>query len=380
MSGLGSEEINNLFSEAELNRYARHLSLAAIGLEGQQKLKKARVLVVGVGGLGSPVLLYLAAAGVGHLGVLDGDVVDASNLQRQVLYTVQDVGQPKALAAKARLELLNPHIEITAYPFNLSKDNALDLFEKYDIVTDGTDNFATRYLVNDAAVLTGKVNVYGSVSRFEGQVAVFNQLNPDGTRGANYRDLFPTPPGAGAVLNCADEGILGVLPGIIGSMQANEVIKIITGVGEALNGKLALFDAAHLALTIVTIPRTSQVVIKELIDYELFCNAVSISEVNTITPPQLQQWIEEGKDIQLIDVRQLSEHQADNIGGILIPLADIHQFIHLINREKITILYCRSGSRSAAAFHRIKQQGGYCENLFSLEGGIQAWRNWQNKS
>lgn len=377
MNELEEKKINNLFSKTELNRYARHISLAEIGQEGQKKLKAARVLVVGAGGLGCPVLLYLAAAGVGHIGIVDGDVVDASNLQRQVLYTMADVGKPKVEAAKERLLAFNPFITITAYPFALAREHALEILESYDIVADGTDNFATRYLVNDAAVLAGKVNVYASVSRFEGQIAVFNQLNQDGSRGPNYRDLFPTPPSAGAVLNCAEEGILGVLPGIIGSMQASEVIKIITEVGESLNGKLALFDAATFSLQIIKLPKTTNIVINELIDYDVFCNNKPTASVNSITPHQLHQWINEGKDIQLIDVRQPSEHQADNIGGILIPLADIHHATHLINREKIVILYCQTGNRSIEAIRTINQQMGSYNNLFSLEGGINAWRKQQ---
>lgn len=372
MRDLKNEEIENMFSSAEQNRYARHFSLPEIGVEGQQKLKAARVLVVGAGGLGSPVLLYLAAAGVGHIGIIDGDVVDASNLQRQVLYNMNDIGKSKAEAAKERLVLLNPYIHITAYPFSLTRDNALDIFQQYDIIADGTDNFATRYLVNDACVMNGKVNVYASVSRFEGQVAVFNYLYQDGSRGPNYRDLFPTPPAPGTVLNCAEEGILGVLPGIIGSMQANEIIKIITDVGEPLAGKIALFDAATFTLQVIKIRATTNVIIKALIDYDYFCNISDFSNVNTITPHQLQMLIESNKDFQLIDVRQPAEYQQYHIGGTLIPLADIKEAAHLINREKTVILYCQSGSRSVLAIKELLQLDDY-KNLFSLEGGINNW-------
>ncbi|MFN7120227.1 MAG: molybdopterin-synthase adenylyltransferase MoeB [Saprospiraceae bacterium] len=375
MKALKNEEMNNLFSEAEQVRYARHFSLPEIGLEGQRKLKAARVLVVGAGGLGSPVLLYLAAAGVGHIGIVDGDVVDASNLQRQVLYTMADIGKSKAEAAKERLQALNPHIDIVAYPFALTRDNALNIVENYDIIADGTDNFMTRYLVNDACVITGKVNVYASVSRFTGQVAVFNVQHADGTRSPNYRDIFPKPPAAGTVLNCAEEGILGVLPGIIGSMQANEVIKMITGVGETLIGKLALYDAAAFSLQVINIGRTTNMMVSVLIDYDLFCNHLPLPTVNKVTPQHLQQFINEGKDIQLIDVRQPEEHAVYNIGGMLIPLGDIAHAANMISQEKIVIFYCQSGSRSAEAVRILQLQRDRCENLFSLEGGINAWRN-----
>ena len=231
------------FSKQELARYARHFALPDFGIEGQKKLKNSRVLVVGAGGLGCPVLLYLAAAGVGHIGIIDGDVVDDSNLQRQVLYTVADVGKSKAVAAKERLLSMNPHIDIQAFTQHFTVENALDIVSKYDVVADGTDNFPTRYLVNDACVLKGKVNVYASIFRFEGQISVFNLTQNDGERSINYRDIFPTPPPAGLIPDCAEGGVLGVLPGIIGAMQASEVIKILTNIGEPLSGRLFLFDA-----------------------------------------------------------------------------------------------------------------------------------------
>lgn len=364
--------MTNIFSQAELDHYARHLSLAEIGLEGQMRLKKARVLVVGAGGLGSPVLLYLAAAGVGHIGIVDSDVVDASNLQRQVLYTMADMGKPKAEAAKKRLEALNPHIEVRAYPVALVRENALPILENYDLVADGTDNFATRYLVNDACVLAGKVNVYASISRFEGQVAVFNFLNEDGTRSPNYRDLFPTPPAAGTVLNCAEEGVLGVLGGMIGSMQASEVIKLITNFGEPLAGKLALFDATTFSLRVIKLQRTTHTSITTLIDYDLFCNHLPPEELNRITILQLHELMENNTPVQLIDVRQPEEHQSYNIGGISIPLSDIENAVKLISKEKITILYCQSGSRSLEALRVLMRLDDY-KNLFSLQGGIKAW-------
>ena len=232
---------NNIaLSPPELRRYARHITIPEFGIAGQQKLKAAKVLVIGSGGLGSPVLLYLAAAGVGTIGIVDFDIVDESNLQRQVLFTVDDVGASKAQTAKKRLQALNPHIKVIVHETRFTRDNALDIIKDYDVVADGTDNFPTRYLVNDACVLSGKVNVYASIFQFEGQVSVFNYKYPDGSRGPNYRDMFPEPPPPGLVPNCAEGGVLGVLPGIIGSLQASEVIKVITGVGEPLAGRLFL--------------------------------------------------------------------------------------------------------------------------------------------
>lgn len=356
----------------EKRRYARHLSLQEVGLEGQERLKAAKVLVVGAGGLGCPVLLYLTAAGVGHIGIVDGDVVDESNLQRQVLYTMEDIGKLKAEAAKKRLEALNPHIAVTAYPFAFTRENALEMVENYDIIADGTDNFATRYLVNDACVLTGKINVYASIHRFEGQVAVFNFPNADGTHGPNYRDLFPTPPLPGAVLNCEQEGVLGVLGGIIGSMQANEIIKIITKVGTSLAGKLALFDAAHFAMQVIQLQPVSNAEILELIDYEVFCNEIPSLDKKAITIRQLQQMIMENIDFQLIDVRQPHEHEAFNLGGISIPLADIEAVTPFIANNKKVILYCQSGNRSAKALDILSKRG-VTADVYHLEGGIQAW-------
>ncbi|MEL6867590.1 MAG: molybdopterin-synthase adenylyltransferase MoeB, partial [Bacteroidota bacterium] len=258
-------------SPQEMARYARHLAIPEFNVEGQKKLKKAKVLVIGSGGLGSPVLLYLTAAGIGHIGIVDFDVVDDSNLQRQVLFTVDDVGKSKAETAKKRLQALNPYVNFTVYNTAFTRDNALELIQEYDVVADGTDNFQTRYLVNDACVLAGKVNVYASIFRFEGQVSVFNYPNADGERGPNYRDLFPEPPPPGLVPNCAEGGVLGVLPGIIGSMQASEVIKVITGVGEPLSGRLFLYDAASFTTRILKVGKRADTQITELIDYDVFC-------------------------------------------------------------------------------------------------------------
>ena len=288
------------FNKEELARYNRHIIIPEFGLAAQQKLKAAKVLVVGSGGLGSPLLLYLAAAGVGTIGIIDFDVVDDSNLQRQVLFGVSEVGKPKVEAAKARLQSLNPHINIVTYNAQLTSQNALELISQYDVVADGTDNFPTRYLVNDASVLAGKPNVYASIFQFEGQVSVFNYTNAQGETGPNYRDLYPTPPPPGLVPNCAEGGVLGVLPGIIGSLQANEVIKVITGVGEPLSGRFFVFDALTFETRTLRISRQKDSpVITSLIDYEQFCGVKVIEKkLKELTVEEFLKWQESGEDIQ----------------------------------------------------------------------------------
>ena len=269
----------NFFEKKELVRYHRHLIIPEFNIEGQKRLKKARVLVVGAGGLGCPVLQYLTAAGVGNIGIMDDDIVDESNLQRQVIYTIDDIGQPKVKMAQKRLSALNPYVKFTLYQERLTSTNALSIVNDYDIVADGTDNFATRYLTNDACVLLDKVNVYASIYRFEGQVSVFNYLDAKGNRGPNYRDLFPEPPAAGSIPSCAEAGVLGILPGIIGSFQACEVIKIITGMGNPLSGKLVLFDTLTFQMKTIKVNRNpdnaingKNPTIKDLIDYDAFCS------------------------------------------------------------------------------------------------------------
>lgn len=369
-------------SSAEMARYARHIAIPEFNIEGQKKLKAAKVLVIGSGGLGSPLLLYLAAAGVGHIGIVDFDVVDQSNLQRQVLFNVNDIGQSKAATAKRKLEQLNPHIKISVYDMALTKDNALDLFAQYDVVADGTDNFPTRYLVNDACVLTGKINVYASIFRFEGQVSVFNYLNEDGSRGPNYRDMFPEPPPPGLVPNCAEGGVLGVLPGIIGSMQANEVIKIIAGVGEPLAGRLFLFDAASFTSRIFKVHKRQDTVIKELIDYDQFCGILPDKEEDTIKEidvETLQKMKARGDDFQLIDVREPYEYDIANLGGELIPLSQIIEAERRISKKKKVIIHCRSGKRSADAIKALEEKFGF-DNLYNLKGGILDWAKKIEKS
>lgn len=370
----------NTFSAQELARYHRHIMLPQLGIEGQQKLKAAKVLVVGAGGLGSPVLLYLAAAGVGCIGIVEFDTVEDSNLHRQVLYGVEDVGLAKVAAAKRRLEALNPHIRIELHETPLNTSNALEIIAPYDLVADGSDNFPTRYLVNDACVLLGKVNVYASVFQFEGQVAVFNYLDAEGLRGPNYRDIFPVPPPAGVSPSCAESGVLGVLPGIIGSMQANEVIKVITGIGEPLNGRFFIFDALGFEARTFKIARREDnplngknPSITTLIDYEAFCG-VKISEapVKTINARDLRQWQWQSEDFQLIDVREREEYALANIGAELLPLATIVQEADRIRKDCKVVLHCQTGRRSAQAIRQLEAQFGF-DNLYSLEGGIVAY-------
>ena len=368
--GSGLEEIN--FTKEELARYNRHIIIPDFGIEAQKKLKAAKVLVIGSGGLGSPLLLYLAAAGVGTLGFVDLDVVDDSNLQRQVLFGVQDIGTPKVEAAKIRLKQLNPHIKIKTYNTQFTSKNALEIIRDYDVVADGTDNFPTRYLVNDASVLAGIPNVYASIFQFEGQVSVFNYTDKNGTKGPNYRDLYPTPPEPGLIPNCAEGGVLGVLPGIIGSLQANEVIKVITGVGEPLSGRFFVFDALTFETrTLKITKRANSTEIKELIDYEQFCGISAIEKpVKEISTLELENWISNGEDFQIIDVRETSEYEQINIGAHLIPLGEVIARNHEIEREKKVVIHCRSGARSAKAIRQLEEIG--FDNLYNLKGGILA--------
>lgn len=367
--------MNHNLSPSEMARYARHIAIPEFGLQGQEKLKAGRVLVIGSGGLGSPVLLYLAAAGVGHIGIVDFDTVDDSNLQRQVLFTTADIGKSKAETAKERLLALNPYIDIVVYKTRFTRENALELVKNYDVVADGTDNFPTRYLVNDACVLAGKVNVYASIFQFEGQVSVFNYPGADGERGPNYRDMFPEPPPPGLVPNCAEGGVLGVLPGIIGSMQASEVIKVLTGVGEPLAGRLFLFDAASFTTRILKVGKSPATKITELINYEQFCGLESPAEqrpVKEITVQELYELQVQGADFQLIDVREPHEFATANLEGELIPLGSVSGAAHRISKDKKVVIHCRSGVRSAKAIRELEDQFGF-ENLYNLKGGILAW-------
>ncbi|NNC95336.1 MAG: molybdopterin-synthase adenylyltransferase MoeB [Chitinophagales bacterium] len=374
---------NGVFKKEELERYSRHLILPKFGIEGQQKLKHTKVLVIGSGGLGAPLLLYLAAAGIGKIGIVDFDVVDDSNLQRQVLFTVDDVGKPKVEVAKKRLEALNPHIQIEAFNERLASDNVERIFKSYDIVADGTDNFPTRYLINDACYFYGKVNVSASIFRFEGQVSVYNYLNEDGSRGPNYRDLYPEPPPPGLVPSCAEGGVIGVLPGIIGSLQANEVIKVAANIGEPLVGKLLVFDALTLDSRVFKFEKNkdnpvsgTNPSINELIDYEAHCGIIKTekksTEVKEKSVEELKKMKDGQEDFQLIDVREQHEYDIVNIDGKLIPLGDILQHASEISREKPVIVHCRSGVRSATAIAQLEKEFGF-ENLYNLKGGVLAY-------
>jgi adenylyltransferase/sulfurtransferase len=370
-------------SQQELIRYSRHLVLEEFGLENQLKLKQARVLVIGAGGLGSPALLYLAAAGIGKIGIVDFDKVDVTNLQRQIIFTIDDVGKNKADAAAVRLKALNPVIEIEGHNVKVTSANTLDLLKDYDVVLDGSDNFPTRYLINDACVLLRKPLVYGSVLKFEGQVSVFNFQKPDKTFSANYRDLFPQPPSPESVPNCEQAGVLGVLPGTIGSLMANEVIKIITGIGKPLADKLLIFDALDTEFTTITIPNRNAIgSITGLIDYEDFCGInqkknkyLGIQQNNPmreITVQELKKLKDAGADFQLIDVREPHEYDICDIGGELIPMAEIPSSTDQISRDKQVIIHCRSGKRSGEMVLWLEKNEGY-ENLYNLKGGILAW-------
>ncbi|SKC82659.1 molybdopterin-synthase adenylyltransferase MoeB [Ohtaekwangia koreensis] len=364
-------------------RYSRHLVLQEFGVNGQIKLKDAKVLVVGAGGLGSPALLYLAAAGIGTLGIVDADTLDLSNLQRQVLYTEGDVGKKKALAAVSRLKALNSAIQLQGYAFSLQASNALDIIREYDVVLDGTDNFPARYLINDACVLLNKPFVYGSILKFEGQVAVFNHLKNDGSFSANYRDLFPEPPDPASTPNCEQAGVLGVLPGMIGCMQANEVIKIVAGIGEPLADKLLLFDSTTMQQNIITIPnRQAHATIKHLVDYDEFCGingwknkSLNLNQENTmkeVTVQELKELIDSKADFQLIDVREPHEFDICNIDGELIPQADVPHSIDRISKDKQVVVHCRSGARSGNMVQWLEKNHGFT-NLYNLKGGILAW-------
>jgi len=369
------------FSKEELARYNRHIIIPEFGEESQLKLKAAKVLIIGSGGLGSPALLYLTAAGVGTIGIVDFDVVDDSNLQRQVLFDIHEIGKPKVEAARRRLEALNPHVHFILHNTHINSENALDIIKDYDVVADGTDNFPTRYLVNDATVLLDKPNVYGSIFQFEGQVSVFNYVSSNGVRGPNYRDLYPTPPPPGLVPSCAEGGVLGVLPGIIGSLQALEVIKIITGVGEPLSGRFFTFDALNFENRTFNIKRREDnpvnginPTIHELIDYEQFCGMRAVEEkpVKEITARDLYDWQVKGKPFKLIDVREPSEYKIVQIGGELIPLAKVADHADQIPRDIDVVIHCKAGVRSLKAIRELEEKFGF-RNLYNLKGGILAY-------
>ncbi|QIR38032.1 molybdopterin-synthase adenylyltransferase MoeB [Tolypothrix sp. PCC 7910] len=365
----------------DYERYSRHLILPEVGLEGQKRLKAASVLCIGTGGLGAPLLLYLAAAGVGRIGIVDFDVVDTSNLQRQVIHGTSWVGKPKIQSAKDRILEINPFCQVDLHEVRLSSENALSILEPYDIVVDGTDNFPTRYLVNDACVLLNKPNVYGSIFRFEGQATVFNYEG-----GPNYRDLYPEPPPPGMVPSCAEGGVLGILPGIIGVIQATETVKIILGQGNTLSGRLLLYNALEMKFRELKLrPNPIRPVIEKLIDYEEFCGipqaqaeeAKQQQEIQEMTVTELKQLLDSGaKDFVLLDVRNPHEYEIAKIpGSVLVPLPDIEngdgvkQVKEILNGHRL-IAHCKMGGRSAKALSILKESGIVGTNV---KGGITAW-------
>lgn len=366
-------------SKEEVLRYSRHLIMPEVGMEGQLKLKKAKVLCIGTGGLGAPLGLYLAAAGVGRIGLVDFDVVDFTNLQRQVLFGTSDVGRPKITAAADRLRNLNPEIQIDAYEAQLTSENALELFQDYDIIVDGTDNFPTRYLVNDACVILGKPNVYGSIFRFEGQITVFGY--PDGPC---YRCLYPEPPPPGLVPSCAEGGVLGVLPGIVGTIQAAETLKLIIGKGQPLVGRLLLFDALAMKFRELKLRKNPECpvcgehpTVTKLIDYVQFCGIrgeeapSTVTNIPEITPRDLKSRLDKGDDLYILDVREPHEYDICNLNGHLIPLGELPQRVHELDSSREIVAHCRSGKRSADAVDFLQKAG--FRKIWNLKGGILAW-------
>ena len=362
------------FSAEELSRYSRHISIPDFGIDAQKRLKAASILVIGAGGLGSPALLYLAAAGFGKIGLVDFDVVDPSNLQRQILYRTKDVASSKAMLAERSIKELNPFIEVVRHELRLTSENALSILKEYDVVLDGTDNFPTRYLVNDACVILGRPLIYGSIYQFEGQVSVFN-LNRDSERSPNYRDLFPTPPPPGLVPNCAEGGVLGVLPGIIGSMQANEAIKVAANIGEPLDGRLFIFDALHFSTTTLNVAINRDLPpITHLIDYEEFCGIKKqmTQPVNSISVQELEKWKSSKVPFTLIDVREPYEAEIVRIGGTLIPLATLADRHEEIPDDVKVVFHCRSGARSEKAIRQLSEIMPI-HRFYNLEGGVLAY-------
>jgi adenylyltransferase/sulfurtransferase len=363
----------------EVARYSRHLIIPDLGVDGQKRLKNAKVLVIGAGGLGSPTLLYLAAAGVGTIGIVEFDVVDESNLQRQIIHGQSDIGRSKAESARDSVLEVNPLVTVNLHEMRLEPDNAVQLFEQYDLILDGTDNFATRYLVNDAAVLAHKPYVWGSIYRFEGQASVFWEDAPDGL-GLNYRDLYPEPPPPGMVPSCAEGGVLGILCASIASIMGTEAIKLITGIGDTLLGRLMVYDALDMTYRTIRIrkdPETPK--ITELIDYESFCGVVSedaadAAQDSTVTPRELRDLLDSGKKVALIDVREPVEWEINHISGAeLIPKSVIEsgEGLTKLPHDRIPVLYCKSGVRSAEALAVVKK-AGFADALH-LQGGILAW-------
>jgi sulfur-carrier protein adenylyltransferase/sulfurtransferase len=365
-------------SNDEILRYSRHLIMPEVGMEGQQKLKAAHVLCIGAGGLGSPLALYLGAAGVGTLGIVDFDVVDYTNLQRQIIHTTADVGRKKLDSATEKLKAINPFLNIRTFETKLTSENALEIFADFDIIADGTDNFPTRYLVNDACVLTGKPNVYGSIFRFEGQASVFATKE-----GPCYRCLYPAPPPPGLVPSCAEGGVLGILPGLVGVIQATEAIKLILGKGEPLISRLLLIDALGMKFRELKLRKNpdcpvcgTHPTVTRLIDYNEFCGIRGEETPVTSNVPEMQveelkRTLDAGEDIFVLDVREPHEYQICNIGGHLIPLGDLPKRVHELDSSREIVAHCRSGVRSAKAVDFLRQTG--FRKVRNLAGGILAW-------
>ena len=366
----------------EVKRYSRHLIMPEVGVDGQRRLKGGSVLCIGAGGLGSPAAMYLAAAGVGRIGIVDFDVVDFSNLQRQIIHGTPDVGRSKLASAKDRLTAINPHIQVDTYETALSSENALELFEPYDVILDGTDNFPTRYLTNDACVLLGKPNAYGSIFRFEGQASVFSTKG-----GPCYRCLYPEPPPPGLVPSCAEGGVLGVLPGVIGVIQATEAIKLITGIGEPLIGRFLIYDALRMKFRELKLRKDADCpvcgthpTVTKLIDYEQFCGihpaapepTAMTSSATDITPVALKARLDRGDALHIIDVREPNEYQINRIpGSVLIPLGEIPRRYAELDPDSELVMQCKVGGRSAKAADFLRSVG--FKKVLNLQGGILEW-------
>jgi sulfur-carrier protein adenylyltransferase/sulfurtransferase len=378
MAAITQSQPDTTLNNDEILRYSRHLIMPEVGMEGQQKLKAARVLCIGAGGLGSPLALYLGAAGVGTLGIVDFDVVDYTNLQRQIIHSTADVGRKKLQSAAEKLKGINPFLNIRTFETKLTSENALELFRDFDIIADGTDNFPTRYLVNDACVLTGKPNVYGSIFRFEGQASVFAT-----EEGPCYRCLYPEPPPPGLVPSCAEGGVLGILPGLVGIIQATEVIKLILGKGEPLIGRLLLVDALGMKFRELKLRKNPDCpacgthrTITKLIDYNQFCGIRGEEKpVDTAIPEiqveELKRRLDAGENIFVLDVREPHEYQICNIGGHLIPLNELPKRINELDSSREIVAHCKMGGRSAKAVQFLRQAG--FQKVSNLKGGITAW-------
>jgi len=364
-------------SNEEIARYSRHLIMPEVALDGQKKLKQSRVLTIGAGGLGSPLAMYLAAAGVGTIGVVDFDVVDESNLQRQIIHGTSDLGRPKLESAREKIQDINPNVGVETFGEPLSSENALEIFEDFDVIVDGTDNFPTRYLVNDASVLTGKPNVYGSIFRFEGQASVFWA-----EEGPCYRCLYPEPPPPGLVPSCAEGGVLGILPGAIGTIQATETVKLLLGIGEPLIGRLLLYDALGMRFREMKLRKDPNCpvcgenpTVTELIDYQEFCGIPQANapadEVPEITVRELKEKLGNGEGVSVLDVREPHEYEVANIGARLIPLGELPERLVEIDRDETIAVHCKTGGRSARAV-KLMQDAGF-QNVYNVKGGITAW-------